>query len=1273
MVYEIAIGTATYNSDWYLPVATSKDYSLAQQIYKEEEIGEAGTITYITFDLAQKDDPDLSMPHVQMFMKNVDKQSFDNETDMVIVGENDKVWEGTLTCSGLGRLKINLDTPFEYDGTSNLLICFYDETAGYQGPNYKFRTHSTTDNTALCYYSTTSVPNLNALSSYDGDKKLCAYRANIKLGITQSDCSNPTDISFSNITINSATVTWEGEGNLWKLQYKASNATEWTEVDGLTTNSYNLTELASTTVYNVRVLTDCGNGKTSGWKKGDFSTLIYDYPWSEDFEGYSTGDFTDPFWKNEIISGEGTYLFRVSTSTTGDNSTHKLYLPDQADGTMVKLTLPKMELPNGNYLFKLDMYRSSSSSTQKDEGIRVYASTNGNIEGATELAFIPRVYSVGNGTIPAESAAGWYTYELPILTSGDCYIILCGECKNGSSIYMDNFEVKEGPSCIKPTNLEVTNIEPYQAGLSWMANGGESAWTVYYKKSSDTEYSSVNVNTTSSYTLENLQPGTKYQFYVVANCSENEESDASVVVSFTTACGAVKQYPWMENFDNYASRAMPICWETINESTHNTYKAYPYVYLKHLRFYSRFSETTEYDPKDQYAILPEMENLNGKQIRLTTWTASSAVGSTFKIGRMVDPADATTFHEIVSQELTTTTHTEYIFPLSGQNIVGNYIAIMIEAANSESPTVNVYIDDIIVEDVPSCQVPTNFSAADIMSRKATLSWDANGANAWILAYKAEGDADFTEVNVSSNPYTLKNLDFLTTYTAKVRACCSETEQSPWSKEISFTTKLIAPTNLALTTFTANTATLSWTEKGDAKAWVVAYKAKSDADYTEVNVNSNPFTLTGLTEDQSYEAKVCADYGGDHRSAWSSKVVEFEPTDKLVIGQFSSSNSYTSVVPTYQYYKYALTQQIFTKGELGEANTINSIDFFADNGTESSRNLDIYMVSTDKESFESKNDWVSVTTADRVFSGNVTFINNAWTTITLDRSFNYDGLLNVLLVVDDNTGSGESNYYSFRYYKANTYQTLYYYNNDSNPDPTALSDFSFTSITTSKNQIRLTKPSTSESADVTFAKEGFGTYYNSARDVELPAGMKARIVTSQGNEGALAYETIADGDTEEKTVPAATAMMLQVAPAMSSHTSSIKLVSPAAPAISQTNMLHGSDVATTTTGGAKFYKLSYDADGENIGWYWGAEGGAAFQSGAHKVWLALPNASSRSFFALPEFGETEGIVEIENGRLKVDNCVYDLQGRRMDSSIFNSQSSIKKKGIYIINGKKVVVK
>ena len=55
------------------------------------------------------------------------------------------------------------------------------------------------------------------------------------------------------------------------------------------------------------------------------------------------------------------------------------------------------------------------------------------------------------------------------------------------------------------------------------------------------------------------------------------------------------------------------------------------------------------------------------------------------------------------------------------------------------------------------------------------------------------------------------------------------------------------------------------------------------------------------------------------------------------------------------------------------------------------------------------------------------------------------------------------------------------------------------------------------------------------------------------------------------------------------------------------------------------------------------------------------------------GETTGIREMEDGKWKMENGSYDLQGRRMESSIFNSQSSILKKGVYIVNGKKKVIK
>ena len=65
-------------------------------------------------------------------------------------------------------------------------------------------------------------------------------------------------------------------------------------------------------------------------------------------------------------------------------------------------------------------------------------------------------------------------------------------------------------------------------------------------------------------------------------------------------------------------------------------------------------------------------------------------------------------------------------------------------------------------------------------------------------------------------------------------------------------------------------------------------------------------------------------------------------------------------------------------------------------------------------------------------------------------------------------------------------------------------------------------------------------------------------------------------------------------------------------------------------------------------------------------------------------ETTGIVDIEHGIFldepsgraernmeHSDNAVYDLQGRRVASSMLNVQSSMLKKGIYIYKGKKVI--
>ena len=77
-------------------------------------------------------------------------------------------------------------------------------------------------------------------------------------------------------------------------------------------------------------------------------------------------------------------------------------------------------------------------------------------------------------------------------------------------------------------------------------------------------------------------------------------------------------------------------------------------------------------------------------------------------------------------------------------------------------------------------------------------------------------------------------------------------------------------------------------------------------------------------------------------------------------------------------------------------------------------------------------------------------------------------------------------------------------------------------------------------------------------------------------------------------------------------------------------------------------------------------GAAFTNGAHKAYLKLDKSifsPSMAMSAFPFNGSATGIDQIATGA-DTTKSVYDLSGRRVNKAI---------KGIYIVNGKKVLVK
>lgn len=191
---------------------------------------------------------------------------------------------------------------------------------------------------------------------------------------------------------------------------------------------------------------------------------------------------------------------------------------------------------------------------------------------------------------------------------------------------------------------------------------------------------------------------------------------------------------------------------------------------------------------------------------------------------------------------------------------------------------------------------------------------------------------------------------------------------------------------------------------------------------------------------------------------------------------------------------------------------------------------------------------------------------------------------------------------------------------------------------------------------------YGTYYTEDAFV-MPEGVTGYTITDKNGESL----TLNAAYPANEVVPAKTALLLKATekPATNQEfTYTIVNYTAAAPA---GNLLHGSVEATEThvEGATAYYKLAQDKE-EGIGFYWANANGTAFTNGANKAYLAVKgNFSQMRGFSFESM--TTGINNVVANTNNSKNAViYDLNGRRVNS--LNAA-----KGVYIVNGKKVIVK
>ncbi|MBR1834180.1 MAG: hypothetical protein IJ785_01535 [Bacteroidales bacterium] len=111
-----------------------------------------------------------------------------------------------------------------------------------------------------------------------------------------------------------------------------------------------------------------------------------------------------------------------------------------------------------------------------------------------------------------------------------------------------------------------------------------------------------------------------------------------------------------------------------------------------------------------------------------------------------------------------------------------------------------------------------------------------------------------------------------------------------------------------------------------------------------------------------------------------------------------------MLPLYPYYRYSYSQQLILNSEMsGEAAVVTGIDFYYESVGSLSRTVDIYMANTTVSSLNSRFISYDNTTFQQVFSGALTFY-TGWTHIEFATPFSYDGLSNIVLTINDRTGS-----------------------------------------------------------------------------------------------------------------------------------------------------------------------------------------------------------------------------------------------------------------------------
>lgn len=646
-----------------------------------------------------------------------------------------------------------------------------------------------------------------------------SYNLNI-IDVSPS-CIAPTDLVVDNIMHTSAELSWTSDADQsdlylvrsYKLAPNVNSVPTHTGVSSL----FSVDNLTPGIEYHAYVRADCGDQDgVSEWTDPiSFSTTCdaVSIPYTENFHAYGTGAYWFPQCWERPVRYNSTAI-NLYPSINGNT----LQFQSQTD-TPTYAVSPSFAEDISNLRVKFMLKREEVPSGTIDVGV---------MSDANDISTFELVATID----PDNNDFNEYYFDLNevSLSGSGNYIALRHNSNYAYSAYfLDDFEVNLIPSCLEPTNATIVNVTTTNAIFSWETDTDHS--DVYFAEvggaAPDEHTIPTASNVKSPITLDQLTPNTEYNAYVRVDCgSEDGVSVWTGPVRFFTRCTATNT-PFLQNFEAVTVPNIPNCGslEANNGDGWVTYSLNTFGFKGNVLRHKNtgvgdgpvdswyFTQGINLDAGVDYLISYVYANNSYERIEKLKVAYGTAANSSAMTEELAD-------HEFSIKDAH---KNEIVFSVDNDGVY--YFGFQ---SHSDEDKFWIYLDDIFIDVLRTCPVPSDVVVDNIEANQAQVSWTSTGQNQWELLYGASGfnhleDGTSVTAQGSSNT-TLVNLTSETTYDVYLRTVCAVEEQSYWVGPQTFKTQISCPrpTNVQVVNVSHDSAQLSWEAGSNENEWIVYY-------------------------------------------------------------------------------------------------------------------------------------------------------------------------------------------------------------------------------------------------------------------------------------------------------------------------------------------------------------------------------------------------------------------------------------------------------------------